>query len=67
MRRITLDEFAAEKGQARAAALLGLRQGSLSKALRTGREIYVIECEDGTYSANEVKPFPAQLARSIAE
>lgn len=67
MRRITLDEFAAEKGQARAAALLGLRQGSLSKALRTGREIYVTESEDGTYSANEVKPFPAQLARTAAE
>lgn len=66
MRRITLDEFAAEKGQSKAAALLGLRQGSLSKALRTRRDIYVTEHEDGTYSAKEIKPFPAQPARNAA-
>lgn len=66
MRRITLNEFAIEKGQIEAAALLGLRQSSVSKALRVGRDIYVTEHDDGTYSAEEVKPFPSQSQPRLA-
>ncbi len=66
MRRITLNKFAAEKGQTKAAALLGLRQGSLSKALRTGRDIYVTEHDDGTFSAEELRPFPSQAKTQAA-
>ncbi|MDG9928284.1 MULTISPECIES: Cro/CI family transcriptional regulator [unclassified Pseudomonas] len=60
MRRIPLNEFATEKSQVNAASLLGMTQGALSKALRVGRDIYVTEHDDGTYSAEEVKPFPSQ-------
>lgn len=66
MRRITIQDFAAEKGQVKAAALLGIRQSSLSKALLVGRDIYVIEHDDGSFSAKETKPFPAQSARASA-
>lgn len=66
MHRITLNEFAAEKGQTKAAALLGLTQGALNKALRVGRDIYVTENADGSFSAKEIKPFPAQNPKSAA-
>lgn len=57
-----LSEFAAEKGQTSAAELLGLTQGALNKALRVGREIYVICHESGEIEAQEVRPFPSPLA-----
>jgi len=66
MHRIPLKEFAAEKGQTKAAALLGLTQGALNKALRVGRDIYVTCHEDGTYSAEEIKPFPTQTSKTAA-
>lgn len=61
MKRKPLSKFAEEKGQVQAAALLGLSQGALSKALRVGREVFVTELRDGTCSAQEVRPFPSQL------
>jgi len=64
MCRITLKQFAMEKGQARAAALLRMSQGALNKALRVGRDIFVTELEDGSFVAEEVRPFPSQ--RSVA-
>lgn len=63
MRRITLSQFASEKGQIAAAQLLGMRQSSLSKALRVGRSIYVTEHDDGTLTAEEVRPFPSQNSK----
>lgn len=60
MRRITLNEFATEKGQTKAASLLGMTQGALNKALRVGRDIYVTENDDGSFSAEELRPFPSQ-------
>ncbi|MBC8783632.1 Cro/CI family transcriptional regulator [Pseudomonas fluorescens] len=64
MSRITLKQFALEKGQTRAAALLGMSQGALNKALRVGRDIFVTELADGSFIAEEVRPFPSQ--RSVA-
>ncbi|ROM60895.1 Cro/CI family transcriptional regulator [Pseudomonas rhodesiae] len=64
MCRITLKQFAMEKGQTRAAALLRMSQGALNKALRVGRDIFVTELEDGSFVAEEVRPFPSQ--RSVA-
>lgn len=61
MRRITLTQFAAEKGQTKAASLLGLSQGALNKALRVGRHIYVTEHTDGSFAAEEIRPFPCQV------
>jgi len=66
MRRISLDEFASEKGQTNAASLLGMSQGALNKAMSVGRNIYVIEHEDGTFSAEEIRPFPSQQKRKAA-
>ena len=68
MSRVTLNQFAIEKGQTKAANLLGMSQGALNKALRVGRDIYVIESSDGSFVAEEVRPFPSQnqLRKSVA-
>jgi hypothetical protein len=68
MSRITLTEFAADMGQTKAATLLGMTQGALNKALRVGRDIYVTARQDGSFSAEEVRPFPShqQSRRSAA-
>ena len=60
MSRKTLQEFSQVHGQTKAASLLGLSQGSLNKALRVGRDIYVTELEDGVFTAEELRPFPSQ-------
>jgi hypothetical protein len=60
MCRITLNEFSIEHGQTKAAGLLGMSQGALNKALRVGRDIYVTKKLDGSYVAEEVRPFPSQ-------
>ncbi len=59
MKRTPLSEFAGKHGQSKAAELLGLTQGSLNKALHSGREVYVTRRKDGGYEAFEVKPFPS--------
>ncbi len=66
MRRIPLNEFATEKGQVQAATVLGMSQGALSKALRVGRLVYVTEHDDGTFTAEEVRPFPSQQNKTEA-
>jgi len=60
MTRIHITQFALEKGQAEAARLLDMTQGGLSKAIRVGRDIYVTEHPDGSFTAEEVRPFPSQ-------
>lgn len=60
MRRIRLSQFANEKGQTKAAALLGMSQSALNKAIQVGREIFVIETDDGSVSAEEIRSFPSQ-------
>lgn len=59
MKRIPLNDFVDDRGQVSAATALAVTQGAVSKALRSGREIYVIEHDDGSYSAEELRPFPA--------
>jgi hypothetical protein len=66
MSRTTLHEFAQEHGQTKAATLLGLTQGSLNKALRVGRDVYVTRHCDGSFSAEELRPFPSQAKKSAA-
>lgn len=68
MNRTHIKKFAAELGQSEAAVLLGMTQGALSKAIRVGRDVYVTEHADGSYSAEEVRPFPSQnqLKKSAA-
>lgn len=60
MNRVHIKEFANQLGQTEAAILLGMTQGGLSKAIRVGRDVYVTKQEDGTYTAEEVRPFPSQ-------
>ncbi|WP_340136821.1 Cro/CI family transcriptional regulator, partial [Pseudomonas syringae] len=57
---IQLKDFARERGQPEAAMLLGVTQGALSKAIRVGRNISVVPRPDGTFSAEETRPFPSR-------
>ena len=59
MNQISLKEFVSRFGQTGAATRLGVTQGAVRKALLVEREIYVMENDDGTYAASEVKPFPS--------
>lgn len=63
MSRTSLQEFARVYGQAKAASLLGMGQGSLNKALRVGRDVVVIQHADGTFTAEELRSFPVQSAK----
>lgn len=60
MERIPLADFCQTHGQTEAAKKLNMTQGALNKALKTGRKVHVIAQDDGTFSAEEVKPFPSQ-------
>lgn len=60
MERIPLADFCEKHGQTTAAKKLSITQGALSKALRLERKIQVIAHDDGTFSAEEIKPFPSQ-------
>ena len=63
MNRIRLSDYVKEHGQAKTAAALELTQGALSKALRAGRDIYIVSCSGGNVAAEEVKAFPSQSKR----
>jgi hypothetical protein len=63
MSRKSLEEFASTRGQTNAANLLGMSQGSLNKALQVGRDVFVTEHADGSFSAEELRPFPVQSAK----
>lgn len=63
MQRISLKDFVTKVGQLKAATALRMSQGGISKALKAGREVYVTEFDDGSFEAEEVKPFPAQPQR----
>lgn len=60
MRHIPLTEFAETHGHTRAAKLLDMTQGGLSKAIRAGRDVTVTCHDDGSFSARELRPFPSQ-------
>ncbi|BCQ40927.1 hypothetical protein ERHA54_35300 [Erwinia rhapontici] len=64
--KITLKEYAEQVGQSKAAEVLGMRQSAISKAIRTGRNVYVAIMSDGSVSAEETKPFPGQRRNAIA-
>ena len=67
MRRIPLTDFIREKkGQVAAAEVLGMSQGALSKALRLGRSVFITEHDDGSVTAEEVRPFPSQQSKTEA-
>lgn len=61
MKQIPLTELVATKGQAFAAKSLRVSPAAISKAISAERNISVICNEDGTFEAQELKPFPAQV------
>ncbi len=60
MKTISLDAYVKEKGQEVVAEQFGLHQTAISKAIRTGRDITIIQHPDGSVEAKEVKPFPSK-------
>lgn len=58
MEKIPLREYVKRHGQLKTARDLGVSQGAVSKALITGRNIYVFH-DDGKLKAEEVRKFPA--------
>lgn len=65
MQRIPLAEYASRR-HAQIARQLNMSQGSLSKAIREGRSIFVIEQGNGVICAVEEKPFPGQRRQNIS-
>lgn len=55
---ILLIDFVRDIGQEETAKLIGVSQGNISLALTKGRDIRIIEHEDGSVFAYEVKPYP---------
>lgn len=62
---VPLKDFAKDHGQPHAASLLGMTQGALSKAIRTGRVVYVLQQPDGSLAAIEVRSFPMRHDRHV--
>ncbi|MGP3790310.1 Cro/CI family transcriptional regulator [Pseudomonas sp. B392_1p] len=60
MNQIQLPELVAQKGQAAVAEALGVTPAAIHKAIRAGRQIIVTAHDDGTYTAEELRPFPSQ-------
>lgn len=62
MNQIQLPELVAKIGQAAVAEAFGVSPAAVHKAIRSGRQIIVSIEADGTYSAHELRPFPAHKA-----
>lgn len=58
MKKLPLIDYVKDKGQASVAAELGVHQTAISKALRSCRNVVVIEMPDGTVTAEETRAFP---------
>jgi hypothetical protein len=59
MNQIQLPELVAKIGQVAVAEAFGISPAAIHKAIRSGRKIIVSIQADGTYSAYELRPFPA--------
>jgi len=60
MKKTPLPELVERIGQTAVAKALGVSSPAISKAVRNERDIQVIEHDDGTFTAEEVRPFPSQ-------
>ncbi|WP_100633097.1 Cro/CI family transcriptional regulator [Pseudomonas qingdaonensis] len=58
MEELSLGDLVQKMGQAKVARSLGVKPASIAKALRTRRNIIVKVAEDGSYAAQETRPFP---------
>lgn len=57
MEKIELKQFVSEKGQQKVAAMLGVSQFAISKAIRSGRKIFILKNGESVRAVEE-KPFP---------
>lgn len=64
MEKISLPELVRRIGQAKAADELNVEPPSIAKAIKARRNIIVTVHKDGTYSAEEVRPFPSNKPRT---
>ncbi|EAA9934105.1 hypothetical protein DPA88_02815 [Salmonella enterica subsp. salamae] len=62
MMTFTLRDYVSENGQVKAGKHLGVTQIAISKALRSGRHIFV-NVSDGKVTAYETKPFPSKTKK----
>lgn len=60
MKKTPLHDLVCQRGQAAVAKALGVSAPAIAKALLAEREIYVTENRDGTFTAEELRPFPSQ-------
>ena len=60
MNETSLDKFVADKGQSEAARLLRVTAPAIHKALTAKRDIRVLQLPDGSFQAQELRPFPSQ-------
>lgn len=65
MKRFSLAEFVHKHGQPKTAEIFGIKQSAISKALRLKRKITIIELTDGTFKAEEVRPFPHRCKLNV--
>lgn len=56
--KISLAQYVSEVGQAKAAAAIGVHQTAISRAVRVGRQIYILKLPDGEVKAIEYRDFP---------
>lgn len=57
--RIKLKDYVLRFGQTKTAQALGVYQSAIFKAISLQRDITVIVHEDGSVSAEELRPFPS--------
>lgn len=60
MNQIHLPELVIKIGQAAVAEAFGISPAAIHKAVRSGRQIIVTIHDDGSYTAQEFRPFPSQ-------
>ena len=60
MKKTPLPLLVERMGQTAVAKALGVSSPAISKALKAERDIYVTEHVDGTFTAEEIRPFPSQ-------
>jgi hypothetical protein len=63
MEPVRFSDFVDAQGQEQAARSLGVSQAAISKALSSGRLIFVIPSAGGVCTAIELKEFPATTPR----
>ena len=66
MKTVSLEEYLASHGtQSDLAKALGIQQSAVSQMHRSTRTITITLMDDGSISANEIRPIPARKAAEL--